>query len=88
MKKEKLGAKEVMDEVFGKTKYSPSDILRLKRKASGLTTEEVSKRTGIAIETIKAYEAGEREIPQEDAEKLGEALGVHPSTILSAGEDF
>jgi transcriptional regulator with XRE-family HTH domain len=56
--------------------------LRRIRKERLLTQVELSKRTGVAQDSISSLETGKREAHPGTIRKLAEALGVEPTELL------
>ena len=56
------------------------DLWRIRRRKQ-MTIEELARQAGIHPSLIKAYELGQRPIPQEDLAKLAQALMVEPWDI-------
>ncbi len=59
------------------------DRLKEIRKRENLTQEELSKKTGLAIGTIRQYEAGKRKPEFSALQKIAEALGISSVALLS-----
>lgn len=73
-----------------KNNVLPISAKRIKdqRKELGWTQKELSEKTGIPLQTIKAYECGYR-VPEPDyREWLGIALGVYPKWLIDENEDI
>lgn len=80
--KNKKKPEAILDNIFGKAKYTPGDVVRLKRKSWGLSQKEVSEITKISENNISGYENNRLKIGWEVANKLAVAIGVHPATIM------
>lgn len=52
------------------------------RKLQNMTQDELSKRSGIYLSTIKKYESGERNPKPDQLQKISEALGVSITVFL------
>ena len=52
------------------------------RKLQNITQDELSKRSGIYLSTIKKYESGERNPKPDQLQKISEALGVSITVFL------
>ena len=52
------------------------------RKLQNMTQDELSKRSGIYLSTIKKYEGGERNPKPDQLQKISEALGVSITVFL------
>jgi transcriptional regulator with XRE-family HTH domain len=57
--------------------------IRKVRKAFGLTQEEFSKKAGIAVNSLRRYEANERQPTIEIATQMAQALGLSLREFLS-----
>jgi transcriptional regulator with XRE-family HTH domain len=55
--------------------------LRRLREHEALTQAELSKRTGISINSISAIEQDKQSARLSTVRKLADALGVHPSEL-------
>lgn len=53
-----------------------------RRKAKGITQEEMAKILGIADSTLSLYESGGRSIPSDIAKKIAVILDVEVSDIF------
>ena len=85
----KRSAEKVIDSIFGKHHYTPSEVIKLKRKSWNMTQKDVSEITGIPENNISAYESGRLNIGWEIAKKLAIALAIHPNSIMCPnGEDY
>ncbi len=63
--------------------------LKRLRKEKKLTLEELAERVGTSRQTIHRYENGIiSNVPSERVEKLAEALGVTPATLMGWSEDY
>lgn len=51
-------------------------LIKEKRRAAGLTQEELAKKAGCATITIRQYESGKREPGVEALQDIADALGV------------
>ena len=60
--------------------------LRRIRKERLLTQVELSKRTGVAQDSISSLETGKREAHAGTLRKLAEALGVEPTELWKEQE--
>lgn len=56
--------------------------LRALRRQKGLTQHELGSICDIAAPSISAIENGGIELGMDRAERLGKALGVHPSCLV------
>ena len=56
--------------------------IREMRKTYGLTQEEYAKKAGIAINSLRRYEANERQPTMDVLEKLASALGLQLQSFL------
>lgn len=52
------------------------ELIKEKRRAAGLTQEELAKKAGCATITIRQYESGKREPGVESLQDIADALGV------------
>ena len=52
------------------------ELIKEKRRAAGLTQEELAKKAGCATITIRQYESGKREPGVEALQDIADALGV------------
>ncbi len=59
------------------------ETARLLRLARGMTAEEIAEATGLSVQSIYAYEAGERPPKSETIEAIARAMRVHPSVFGS-----
>jgi len=55
-----------------------SDLLREAIRDSGLTAYAVAKRSGVAIQMITRWLAGERDITLTTADRIAAGLGIDP----------
>lgn len=60
----------------------PNRIKEL-RNGLGLTLDEVAARAGTSLQQVQRLEKGERRLTDDWMRRLGKALGVHPSALLS-----
>jgi transcriptional regulator with XRE-family HTH domain len=58
--------------------------IRGKRRALGLTEDDLAKALGVGRETIEAYERASVRVPSEHIIKLGDILGVSVSYLFPA----
>jgi len=59
------------------------------RKKAGMTQEELAKKAGIGLRTLKAYENGERYPKKREVYGiLADILGVKQSYLLAEDEEF
>ena len=59
------------------------------RKKAGMTQEELAKKAGIGLRTLKAYENGERYPKKREVyDILADILGVKKSYLLAEDEEF
>jgi transcriptional regulator with XRE-family HTH domain len=61
---------------------SSGQVIRSRRKSLGLTVKELAGLTRISQGTLSDIENDKKKIGQKIAEKIGAALGLHPSIIL------
>ena len=61
-------------------------IVRLRRKAAGLTQEELAERAGIHPTYVGLVERGERNASLEIAGRIAEALGSALSELIALAE--
>lgn len=61
----------------GRLKYKISDL----RKQNGMTQQELSERSGIALETVRRYETREATPSRSYKTKLAQAFGISPKDI-------
>ena len=57
-------------------------LMREERKKKGLTQASVSQAAGIAVNSLRLYEAGKRKPNIETLIHIAEALGVDPYSIM------
>jgi transcriptional regulator with XRE-family HTH domain len=62
------------EEIKGTRQRAIGDLIQQSRKAAGLTTEELSIQSGIAEESIQAYESGDTPIPLPELEAISHIL--------------
>jgi transcriptional regulator with XRE-family HTH domain len=62
------------------------DRLRLLRKRSLMTQEQLAKRSSVAVSTIIRIERNQVEPHGSTIRKLAEALGVEPHKLVKLGE--
>ena len=60
-----------------------AERLKLLRKKSGLTQEELAERIGVSIMTLRRWEWGERTPRMDEIEKLVEAIDVTVDELLN-----
>ena len=60
--------------------------IKSRRKELGLTQKNLSEKTGIPLQTIKAYECGYRVPDRDFREWLGSALGVYPKWLVGESD--
>jgi transcriptional regulator with XRE-family HTH domain len=63
------------------------DRLRLLRKQSLLTQEELARRSGVAVSTIIRIERNQVEPHGSTIRKLAEALSVEPQELVRRADD-
>jgi predicted ATPase/DNA-binding XRE family transcriptional regulator len=67
------------------------ELLRVHRRAAGLTQEDLAERAGLSWRGISDLERGARSVPQRDTlRRLADALALDPATraaFLAAGRD-
>jgi len=63
------------------------DRIRKARETNGLTIEDISSRTGIAVDTLKRIESGEMTPPLGQLIRLGKALDMKMGYFISPGID-
>lgn len=61
----------------------PGRWLMLRRTARGMTQADLAHDSGLDLDAIAAIEAGDRDIPHDEAQRLGRAL-VIPYWVLPA----
>ena len=61
------------------------DRMKKARKAAGLTQIQVAQRAGIAVNSLRLYEAGKRQPRLDQLQRIAAALGVSVSDLL--GQD-
>lgn len=63
------------------------DILRTRRKALGLTLEEIAQATGVTRATVQRWESGAiRNVRYDKLAKLAKTLEVTPAYLMDAPE--
>ena len=65
-----------------KSKNTIGSKIQKYRKLQNMTQDELSKRSGIYLSTIKKYESGERNPKPDQLQKISEALGVSITVFL------
>ncbi|MCI8755498.1 MAG: helix-turn-helix transcriptional regulator [Oscillospiraceae bacterium] len=64
------------------------DILRTRRKALGLTLEEIAQATGVTRATVQRWESGGiRNVRYDKLSKLAKILEVTPAYLMGAAEE-
>jgi transcriptional regulator with XRE-family HTH domain len=63
------------------------EYIREKRKAMGLTQEQLGEMIGVTSKTISKWENGESETTHDNYKKLADVLKTHLSEIM-AGKDM
>lgn len=64
--------------------WEPKDFLKFFRKKANLTQEELSKKTGISLRTIQAYESGARSLENANYKTLktiADVIGCSPAEL-------
>ena len=61
-------------------------VLAAERTAAGYSLQELSKRSGLSVESLHRYEHAKREVRLGDLRKITDALGVTPSELVTAAE--
>jgi transcriptional regulator with XRE-family HTH domain len=62
------------------------DVLRELRKQAGLTQEELAKRSGVPLPTLRGHEQGQRTPSWASVAKLAKALGVSMDAFSECDE--
>lgn len=62
-------------------------IIKEKRRAAGLTQEELAKKIGCATITIRQYESGKREPGMETLIDISNALGIEIFDLVPEGQE-
>ena len=63
-------------------------MLRMERKAKGLTMKELGEMIGVSESAISQYETGKREPDNAALVKLSEILGVSTDHLLGVASDY
>lgn len=66
------------------TKDSTAGILRGLRATARLSQEELAKKSGVGLSSIKGYENGENVMSLENAAKLANTFGVNISDLVKS----
>ena len=61
--------------------------IRLQRKRSSITQEDLSRLAGVSLKTIQRWENGERSPRADEMNRLAEALKVSPGYFLDGADD-
>lgn len=64
------------------------EMIREKRKNSGLTMAELGKRIGVTAAAISRYELGQRELTLDTIQAIADALGIHIFDLMGVGENL
>ncbi len=80
----KCGYNELMSSRF--TAVDGARLRRL-RQEQALGLRDLTKRSGVAYDTISKLETGKREAQPRTLRKLAEALGVEPKELMKGEDD-
>ncbi|WP_280245532.1 helix-turn-helix domain-containing protein [Nocardia abscessus] len=66
--------------------YAVARHLKAERVRRGLLQADLAEKTGLAINTIRRLESGEREMKFSQLFAIAEALGVSPGAFIDAAQ--